>query len=132
MGFSILSEVRTMDICKMYQQQIPAFQNDNMTYKEEKAFLTHVTECDDCREELEIYCIIEYGLNDYDESKIHPQYRKFLGVFDFRGLVEQRLKDRNLYVEWYSENEKIMNLVTTVSNVILLIVALVLIIIKFF
>lgn len=121
-----------MNTCKLYQQQIPAFQNDDMSYKNEKNFVEHVINCDDCKEELEIYCIIEYGLNDYDEKNINPQYQKYLNVFDFKGLVEQRLKDRLHYLNWYKENEKTMNSVTLFSNGMILIVLLVLIIIKFF
>ena len=121
-----------MNTCKLYQQQIPAFQNDDMSYKNEKNFVEHVINCDDCKEELEIYCIIEYGLNDYDEKNISPQYQKYLNVFDFKGLVEQRLKDRIYYLNWYKENEKTMNSVTLFSNGMILIVLLVLIIIKFF
>lgn len=121
-----------MNTCKLYQQQIPAFQNDDMSYKNEKNFVEHVINCDDCKEELEIYCIIEYGLNDYDEKNINPQYQKYLNVFDFKGLVEQRLKDRIYYLNWYKENEKTMNSVTLFSNGMILIVLLVLIIIKFF
>ncbi len=121
-----------MNTCKLYQQQIPAFQNDDMSYKNEKNFVEHVINCDDCKEELEIYCIIEYGLNDYDEKNINPQYQKYLNVFDFKGLVEQRLKDRIHYLNWYKENEKTMNSVTLFSNGMILIVLLVLIIIKFF
>ena len=121
-----------MNTCKLYQQQIPAFQNDDLSYKNEKNFVEHVINCDDCKEELEIYCIIEYGLNDYDEKNISPQYQKYLNVFDFKGLVEQRLKDRIHYLNWYKENEKTMNSVTLFSNGMILIVLLVLIIIKFF
>lgn len=121
-----------MDECKTYQQQIALFQNNNLSYKDEKKFVEHVMDCEYCKEEFEIYCIIEYGLNDYDENQIHPQYLKYLNILDYKGLVDQRLKDRLHYLKWFKENEKLTNCVTLFTNAMLIFVLIVLIIIKFF
>ena len=75
--------------------------------------------------------IIEYGLNDSEEKNVNPKYRKYMNIFDFKGMVEQRIKDRVSYINWYGENEKIMNFVILINNTILFVVLIVLFIIKF-
>lgn len=123
--------VITMNKCKEYQMMIPDFHKETLNYKDELMFLDHVADCEDCREEMEIYYIIEYGLNDSEEKNVNPKYRKYMNIFDFKGMVEQRIKDRVSYINWYGENEKIMNLVILINNTILFVVLIVLFIIKF-
>ena len=51
--------VITMNKCKEYQMMIPDFHKEMLNYKDEIMFLDHVTDCEDCREEMEIYYIIK-------------------------------------------------------------------------
>lgn len=120
-----------MEDCRFYQLNIAAFDEERLSYKAERAFIDHVSECPDCREELEIYNIIEYGLNDYDEKKVDPKYLKFINVFDFKGLVESELKDRASYLDWFKDNERTMNMVLLFTDAVVFVVALILYIIKF-
>ena len=89
--------VITMNKCKEYQMMIPDFHKETLNYKDELMFLDHVADCEDCREEMEIYYIIEYGLNDSEEKDVNPKYRKYLNVFDFKGMVEQHIKQSILW-----------------------------------
>ena len=47
-----------MDNCKEIQSMIDSFEHGNLSLKNEEAFTHHILNCDDCREEMEIYYII--------------------------------------------------------------------------
>lgn len=83
-----------MDNCKEIQCRIESFEHGNLSLKNEEAFTNHILNCADCREEMEIYYIISYGLDDDNEKKMeNSKYSDYLDAFDFTGLVEQKLKD---------------------------------------
>ena len=56
-----------MDNCKEIQCRIESFEHGNLSLKNEEAFTNHILNCADCREEMEIYYIISYGLDDDNE-----------------------------------------------------------------
>ena len=56
-----------MDNCKEIQSRIESFEHGNLSLKDEEAFTNHILNCADCREEMEIYYIILYGLEDDNE-----------------------------------------------------------------
>ena len=86
-----------MDNCKEIQNMIDSFEHGNLSLKNEEAFTHHILNCNDCREEMEIYYIILYGLDDDNEKSIeNSSYSEYLDAFDFTGLVEQKLKDNRL------------------------------------
>lgn len=83
-----------MDNCKEIQSRIESFEHGNLSLKDEEAFTNHILNCADCREEMEIYYIILYGLEDDSEKRTeNSRYSAYLDAFDFTGLVEQKLKD---------------------------------------
>ena len=53
-----------MDNCKEIQNMIDSFEHGNLSLKNEEVFTHHILNCNDCREEMEIYYIILYGLDD--------------------------------------------------------------------
>ena len=59
-----------MDNCKEIQSRIESFEHGNLSLKDEEAFTNHILKCADCREEMEIYYIISYGLDDDNEKEI--------------------------------------------------------------
>ena len=82
-----------MDNCKEIQSRIESFEHGNLSLKDEEAFTNHILNCADCREEMEIYYIILYGLEDDNEKRTeNSRYSAYLDAFDFTGLVEQKLK----------------------------------------
>lgn len=49
--------------CKRIQSMIIPYIRDELNNEELELFLDHINSCKECREELEIYYIIEVGLN---------------------------------------------------------------------
>ena len=107
-----------MDNCKEIQNMIDSFEHGNLSLKSE---------------EMEIYYIILYGLDDDNEKSIeNSSYSEYLDAFDFTGLVEQKLKDseaRCLFLRQWSHFTRVRYLFVTA---VMILTALLLIIIKFF
>lgn len=122
-----------MDNCKEIQSMIDSFEHGNLSLKNEEAFTHHILNCDDCREEMEIYYIILYGLDDDNEKSMeNSSYSEYLDAFDFTGLVEQKLKDSEakcLFLRQWSHFTRVRYLFVTA---VMILTALLLIIIKFF
>ena len=131
MGFSFMEAF--MDNCKEIQSRIESFEHGNLSLKDEEAFTNHILNCADCREEMEIYYIILYGLEDDNEKRTeNSRYSAYLDAFDFTGLVEQKLKDSEakcLFLRQWTHFTRVRYIF--VSTVMVL-TALLLIIIKFF
>ena len=79
--------------CKKVQKMIGKFDHGQLDIKQEEFFIQHVESCKDCREEFEIYYIVEYGLNEAATKELSEKYKKYLHDYDFSGLVEEKLKD---------------------------------------
>lgn len=79
--------------CKKIQKMIVPFSKGELTLKAEEMFVKHLEQCQDCREEVEIYYIVEYGLNEAATKELSEKYKKYLHDYDFSGLVEEKLKD---------------------------------------
>lgn len=82
--------------CKQIQKIIPDYVVNQLSLRDEEIFVTHVTECPECREELEIYYIVEYGLSDDDN--INPDFnsdevKKLIQIYDFKNLVDYKLNN---------------------------------------
>lgn len=48
--------------CQEFRKCIPEFAAGKLKYKQAEEGLDHVRSCAACRDELEIYCIVEYGI----------------------------------------------------------------------
>ena len=122
-----------MDNCKEIQSRIESFAHGNLSLKDQEAFTNHILKCVDCREEMEIYYIILYGLEDDNEKRTeNSRYSAYLDAFDFTGLVEQKLQDstaKGLFLRQWTHFRRVRySFVCTV----MILTALLLIIIKFF
>ena len=63
--------MKCMNACKNYQKMIKDYDEGRLSLKQEEKFINHIIHCNDCKEELEIYYIVSYGLDEnYDENKI--------------------------------------------------------------
>ena len=50
--------------CKEFRKCIPGFASQSLKYKKMAECLEHVRGCEACRDELEIYYIVELGIKD--------------------------------------------------------------------
>ncbi|OUQ19760.1 anti-sigma factor [Lachnoclostridium sp. An14] len=69
--------------CRETEQMIIPYINGQLEDEELEAFLTHVRDCAECREELEIYFTVDYGIRQLDDD---------IGVYDIPGALERTLE----------------------------------------
>lgn len=55
--------------CKEAQSKIDLFVKDNLDIKTLKLFLDHVEQCDDCKDELEVYFTLYTGMQILEDEK---------------------------------------------------------------
>ena len=109
--------------CKYFQDSIQDFDEEKMTLKNEEQFINHICNCADCREEMELYYVIEYGLSDKMDN---------LDTFDFCQLVLDKInysRQKCLTIRRWAKFNNDRYLFVTM---IMILTALVLIIIKLF
>lgn len=69
--------------CRETEQLIMPYINGQLTDRELEAFLNHVKNCPECREELEIYFTVDFGIRQLDDD---------IGVYDIPGALERTLE----------------------------------------
>lgn len=83
-----------MVTCKEVQNSMEQFDKEILSLKDEENFCSHVHNCPDCREEMELYYIISYGLLDDNENTvIDERYAEYYNSLDFKGLVDAKLEN---------------------------------------
>ncbi len=121
-----------MSDCKQYQKMIQEFDRGHLSYRNEEAFVTHLEECPDCREEFEIYYIIEYGLNDEQiNERFDAEDWSFLEKYDFKGLIEKKLQSSYERIEVIKRHELLLKECFISGNLFLLLTMAVFIIVKY-
>ncbi len=121
-----------MSDCKTIQKMIDDFDNNRLSIEDEEMFINHMNTCKDCREELEIHYIIEYGLQDDDDIKnVDPQYRNYLDSYDFKGFMKLKLKNCNKQIRKYKKISNINKLSWICANICILLALAVFIIIEY-
>jgi hypothetical protein len=119
--------------CKQIQKMLVAFDNNELSTKEEELFVSHLEACDDCKEEFEIHYIVAYGLEEDEGVKVlDRQSLDFINRYDFKGLVELRLKNSRQKLERQHAWDRLLSVCLRTADVCLLLAAAVFIIIKFF
>lgn len=74
--------------CKQIQNMIIPYIRNELNNNDIEDFLEHIQTCKTCREELEIYYIIEHGLNsDYSDKN-----------FDIEKSLSDKIKASNMFV----------------------------------
>lgn len=122
-----------MQDCKDIQQMIVPFASGRLSLKNEENFVRHLAGCADCREEFEIYYIIAYGLSDEEEeAAIQPEYRALLERYDFKGLVDLKLKNSVRKTEKIRRINKISTACWCFTNLCMLLTVLFLMIIRYY
>lgn len=103
--------------CKEIQKMIVPFDNRQLACKHLRMFLKHIDECPDCREELEIYYIVDYGLNEDECVNVKErEYKELLDKFDFKGLVDLKLANEHRKLEKISAINRIVFAGVVFSN----------------
>lgn len=107
--------------CKQIQKMIVAFDKEKLPIKYEQMFVNHIKNCADCREEFEIYYIIDYGLNDENtERQIKKEYQELLAKFDFKGVVGLKIKNSELKLKRIRKFEIIQKACIVISDIFLI------------
>lgn len=118
--------------CKQIQKMIVPFAKGELTLKSEEMFVKHLMNCHDCREEFEIYYIVEYGLNEREIKGLPEKYKRFIKDYDFSGLVEEKLKDSEIKTANIRQAEHFMRMCLLFVNICMVLTFLVLMIILYF
>ena len=75
--------------CREAQQMVMPYINHQLSDEELEAFLLHIEECPDCREELEIYFTVDYGIRQLDDDT---------GAYDIPGALKKSLEQAREHV----------------------------------
>ena len=65
----IVDRKKKMD-CKQVQSGIIDFINDNMDIKEMEQFISHIENCEECREEYDVYYTLIMGMKLLDSDNL--------------------------------------------------------------
>ena len=112
---------------------IKDFDLGRLSCNDEEEFVNHIENCNDCKEEFEIYYIIEYGLDDMAVDRlIKKEYKELLDKYDFKGLIDKKIKDSRINIATIKKHNKNVMFCFGASNVFILLTFISYIIIKFF
>lgn len=75
--------------CQEAERLVTPYIRDELSGDELEAFLNHIDECPNCREELEIYFMVDVGLRQLDNGS---------GTYDIAGDLERKIEDSYLKV----------------------------------
>ena len=67
--------------CKEIQKMIPRFIQDDLENREIKAFVEHISQCEECREELDIQYLVTEGIQRLEKGS----------AFDLQNELETKL-----------------------------------------
>lgn len=70
--------------CQEAERLVTPYIKDELSGDELEAFLNHIDECESCREELEIYFMVDVGLRQLDNGS---------GTYDIAGDLERKIED---------------------------------------
>ena len=125
--------MKCMNACKNYQKMIKDYDEGRLSLKQEEKFIIHIIHCNDCKEELEIYYIVSYGLDEnYDENKIPDDIKNCIDSYDFKTLVELKLKKSIEQCKMTRQWNRDMKMMHAFINIIMVLMFIVCIIIRFY
>ena len=75
--------------CKVIEKKIPAYLSGNLSVKETKAFINHVQECKDCKDELTIQYMVSEGLSKAESDN---EYNLLKGLEQKLSVSRQMIK----------------------------------------
>lgn len=80
--------------CNEASSRFDAFLTDRLNVRETDAFLKHIENCPDCRDELEVRYMVRYTSNDFDERSQYGGNENY----DLRNLLADKLNERKRFV----------------------------------
>ncbi len=84
--------------CKDVQQKFIPFIDDQLCIRDLDAFLQHISECEECREEYDVYYTMIMGMRYLDEEETGTQFKIDSGQ-KLRSAADYLMKYRILLVE---------------------------------
>lgn len=54
--------------CRDFQKNLVPFINNKIDVKDLGPYIEHANSCNECRDEMEIYYVVQYGLNEHEEA----------------------------------------------------------------
>lgn len=75
--------------CQEAERLVTPYIRDELAGDELEAFLNHIDECPNCREELEIYFMVDVGLRQLDHDS---------ATYDIAGDLEHKIEESYLKV----------------------------------
>lgn len=81
--------------CQEAQSNVLNYINHKLNKEEIRRFIEHIRECDDCRDELEIYYITMVGMQQIDDGELQTaDFQKALKE-DMCGRYEQCMREQD-------------------------------------
>lgn len=127
--------------CKDFQNQFEDFDKSRLSFKMNEDFINHLKTCPDCREELEIYYIVKYGLSDDDiidnqmrskeEFANRHAFQKLFDSLDFAGIVDLKLKLEEQKQERIKKHRKLNRYFLMTVNMLMLLTCIIWFIINY-
>ena len=108
--------------CSEFKKNIADFASGKLDLDTNRACLSHIKECKDCLDELEIYCIVEYGINNVDDNA---------GPFSLDSQMKLIIDKVNSSISKEKHRIKIHRFINTVIQFLLFILVIVLITLLF-
>ena len=103
--------------CKKVQKMIGKFDHGQLDIKQEEFFIQHVESCKDCRENTAV---------------VAKCYQKLVEQYDFKGLVELKLKNSRAKLEKLKSWNRFVRLCWYVANLCMLLTLILWIIIRYY
>lgn len=96
--------------CKDFRKMIDDFDKNKLDIDLMSDFVEHVSECDDCQEEYEIYLIMKYAIAederiDREIADKSPEEQNIINSYDFKSLVRYRIKMAGNRLDRIKRNE---------------------------
>lgn len=77
--------------CKKFEKQIPDFIARKMDYPTLKRFISHMEQCEDCREELVIQFLVSEGIQRLEDGS----------AFDLQNELDQRIEEARQKIKFH-------------------------------
>ena len=88
--------------CREAERLVKTFIEDKMTPRETEEFLEHIGQCESCKEELSIQCLVAEGMLRLEEGNTFDLQSELLHRLE---LAKKRMQRRNVMkrVAYYAE-----------------------------
>lgn len=96
--------------CKQFRSYIPRFFSNELNIEVTEEFLSHVSSCKECAEELETMHLLEVGLLQLDSDVKEETY-------DFKGLLMNKLSMAEKRCAKVHRSKKVRTAIVVLANI---------------